>query len=312
MAYSTNGTIQAADINAFISTGTPNFNNVWSVGAGNSGYGQTALVPVVAGALISQNPWNSLVTNIAKAATHQGTTITAVVAPVTGDKINYILTLGSSLNSISTNRLNAAQQGGTTTSVATSTVTWSDKLTVTFTVTFSSNNSARYFFNAGGQIGINCSHPAGTGTTINTLISDLCSDAGTVWLSSPTSGTVSLSSTAYSGITKIGGANPGGATISTNSGFYAQTSTTTEVFKQFSDITYNTAYGSYGPGTFMNISTSYNGAGVLTVVVTYDEVPNGAVVSADTVTVLTVRSPSTTMLTNTWGTPTLSNVITAI
>lgn len=301
MTYAVGGLIQATDINGFVSTGTPNFNNIWSTGATNSGYGQTAVATVTAGTVVAQNPWNSLVTNMAKAAAHQGTTITAITAPVTGNQITFLSALSTNLGLINTNKLNAAAQGSTATSVSTTTDAWNDKLTVTFTVTFASQNAARYFFNAGGQLGISASHPTGTG--INPLINDLCSDAGTVWLSSPTSGTATLASTAYNGVTKVGGANPAGATINTNYGFYSYTSTSTEVFKQFSDTVFKT----YNTGTFMSISAASNGAGLITITVVYDEVPNGATVSAGTVTTLTVRSPSTAQLTNTWGTPALAN-----
>jgi hypothetical protein len=251
--------------------------------------------------------------NMNSMATHQGTTLTwaarhSTFPPTTGTRITWETNLASSIALLSTNKFNATLQGGTATNVATTTTTWNDSLTVTFTAAFANDLAARAFFNAGGQLGINSSHPAGGGTTINTLISDLCSDAGTVWLSAPSSGTVSLAGTSYSGVTKVGGANPAGATISTNSGFYAQTSTSTQIFKQFSD----TVFGSYGTGTFMNISASYDGTGTLTLVVVYDQVPDGVTVSTGTVTTLTVKSPSTAALTNSWGTPALSNVISAV
>ena len=301
MTYAVGGLIQATDINGLVRTGTPNFNNIWSTGSTNSGYGQTALSTVVVGAKVAQSPWNELVTNIGKAATHQGTTITAITAPVTTNKIAFLSALSTNLSSINTSRLNAAAQGGTTTSVSTTTVAWNDKLTVTFTATFSSSDAIRYFFNAGGQIGINSSHPGGVAFTVNKLISDLCSDAGTVWLSSPTAGTVSLAATAYSGVTKVGGANPAGATVSTNTGFYALSGTSTQIFRQTSDFVYH----AYGTGTFMNISASTSGAS-LTIIVVYDEVPNGAVVTAGTSTTLTVRPPSAAQLTNSWGLPAIA------
>lgn len=313
MTYAVGGLIQATDINGFVSTNTINFNNIWSTGSSNSGYGQTALDTVAVGDLVAQNPWNNLVTNIGKSATHQGTTITAITPPVTGNRIDFFSALVANLGLINTNRLNAAAQGGTSTSTSVSTSTWSDRLTVTFTVTFSSQNAARYFFNAGGQIGISCSHPT-TGTpTINQLINDLCSDAGTTWLSSPTSGTASLAGIAYNGVTKVGGANPGGSTIATNSGFYALGAGATQIARQFSDYNPANRYGSYyGPNTFLSISAASNGSGTITFTVLYDEVPNGALVSTGTTTTLTLRSPSASQITNTWGSPSLSNSFVAV
>jgi hypothetical protein len=258
--------------------------------------------------------WQKMFNTLNLIAAHQGTTLSwaarhPTFPPVTGTKITWETNLASSIALLSTNRFNATLQGGTATNVATTTTTWNDNLTVTFTAAFANDLAARSFFNSGGQLGINSSHPPGGGTTINTLISDLCSDAGTVWLSAPTSGTISLAGQTYSGVTKVGGSNPGGATITANYGFYNPllSSASTEIFKQFSD----TAYSVYG-GTFMDISVFYNGTGTLIIDVVYDEVPNGIPVSVGTVVTLTVRSPSTSLLANSWGTPTLSNTIAAV
>lgn len=305
MTYAVGGLIQATDINGFVSTGTPNFNNIWATGSGNSGYGQTALATVAVGDKVAQSPWNPLVTNIAKSASHQGTTITAVTPPVTNDKIAFISALSTNLTAINTARLNAASQGGTTSTSTTTTITWSNLLTFTMTATFSSANAARYFFNAGGQLSITTSHPAGSVFNINQFISDLCSDAGTTWLSSPTSGTATLAGTPYSGVTKVGGANPGGSTISTNSGYYA-IGGGTQIARQTSDFVYRT----YGIGSFLSITAAASGSTV-TFTVVIDEVPNGAVVSTGTICTLTARAPSTSQLTNSWGTPTLSGSFTA-
>jgi hypothetical protein len=309
MSYASSGLTQATDYNGFISTNTPNVNAIWSTGTGNSGYGQTALATISADSLIFASSWLNLINTIGTSASHQGTSLSSYLdsTPTIGDLIRYESVLSSNINAINTNRLNAAAQGSTSSTTATSASTWSNSLTITFTVTYANANSARYFFNAGGQIGFNFSHPAGSGTTINLRINDLCSDAGTVWLSSPVTGTVSLAGTAYNGVTKSGGANPSGATISTNNGFYALTSGTTQLFQQTSDIGVYTSYS----GTFLRISASNNGAGVLTFTCLLDEVPNGATVSTGTQATLTLRPPSTTYLTNSWGSPAVAHSIVA-
>lgn len=347
MTYQVNGPIEASDFNEILygrdsTLPAPNWlggvNHLWSDGTVDGttlippvptssspapgrqyGYGQTPALPTVtAGAKITAGPggtpveWQKMFNTMNTIAAHQGTTLTwaarhTTFPPVTGTKIAWETNLVSGIALLAANRFNAALQGGDVTNVATSSSTWNDSLTVTFTVAFANDLSARSFFNSGGQLGINSSHPVGVG--INSLISDLCSDAGTVWLSAPISGSISLAGQTYSGVTKVGGSNPGGATISTNSGFYAQTSTSTQIFKQFSD----TVFSVYG-GTYMSISVSYNGTGTLTIVVLYDEVPSppGISVSAGTATTLTVRSPSTSVLANSWGTPTLSNTIASV
>ena len=81
--------------------------------------------------------------------------------------------------------------------------TWSSIATWTHTVTFANGNAARYFFNSGGQLKVTCSHPSGTG--INLLLNGLASNIGTVVMSAPTSGSITIASTSYNGITKVGG-----------------------------------------------------------------------------------------------------------
>lgn len=305
MTYAVDGLIEASDINGFLATNTNNFNGIWAVGSGNKGYGQTAISQVAVGDLVAAGTWSSLITNIKKAADHQGTTITSLTAPTTGDLIAFLSALSTNIDAVVAGITNAAAQSPTSITTSTYNSTWSNALTFTITVDFGNNNAARYFFNAGGQLGINSSHPAGTGNSINQLISDICAEAGTVWTSSPTSGTVSLAGISYTGVTKVGGGYPAGTTTSTNSGFYAWSTAATEISKQYGDWTYP-KYASYTADTFRSINVSYNGSGVITFTVLFDEIPNGALVSTGTQVALTVRPPSSSYLSDTWGTPTIT------
>jgi hypothetical protein len=114
-------------------------------------------------------------------------------------------------------------------------------------------------------------------------------------------------------VTKIGGANLGSTSININNGFYSIYSTGSNVLlTQFGGGNpYYYYYYYYYSSSFLRISASYNGLGVLVFTVLIDEVPNGAVVSAGTVATLTLRPPSTSILTNTWGTPTITSSITS-
>lgn len=301
MSYALGGSVQNTDLNSFTNT----FNAFWGSGSGNSGYGQPQIPSVSYGDKVrANNYWRSLVQNIEATASHQGTSITAMTpTPTTAGKITFLSAVSSNLTTVNNNRLNAASSGSTSVSSSTSTQTWNDSMTVTFTVTFASNNAARYFFNAGGQIGFSFSHPATGG--MNTLLSDICSEAGTVWVSSPTSGTVSISGTSYNGVTKVGGVSSIRQTVNTNYGFYAFNSTSTEIFRQTGDD----AYGRYlyYLGTFLQIKASTNNAGVLTFVCVFDEIPDGMNVSSGTVSTLTLRPPSTTYISNSWGTPVVAS-----
>ena len=303
MTYLQNRLIEDTDFNNFRNT----LNNIWSTGTGNSGYGQTAIGAVANNDLVTAtNYWRKLTDNITSVANHTGTFIASMTpAPNTNGKIIYLQNISTNLTTINTNRLNAISQGSTSTTVATSTSTWNNTMTMTFTVTFSSNNAARYFFNAGGQLGLNFSHP--NSTNINGLIQDICNETGTIWLSSPTSGTVSLAGVNYNGVTKVGGTVSARQTLNTNFGFYALTNVDTQILEQRGDSP--SAYSSYF-NSFLRISASYNNAGIITFTCLFDQVPNGATVASGTTGTLTVRPPSTTYITNTWGTPTVTSNVT--
>jgi hypothetical protein len=183
-------------------------------------------------------------------------------------------------------------------------------LTFTHTATFANGNAARYFFNAGGQIKMTVSHPSGTG--IDLLFNNLATNVGTVVLSAPTSGTVSIAGTSYNGITKVGG---GGSTptISQNTGYYALTTSNATVFTQLA---------STGPsgyvGSFIRFIVQSNGTqgsngdagSVITIYTIWDEVPDGLVATSGSATTMTLTPPATTNIANTWGAVTLSGTVT--
>jgi hypothetical protein len=320
MVYAVGGLIEASDYNGFISTNATNLNDLWNVGSVDKGYGQTALTTVnvndiVYATLGLSGEWNKLFQTIIDISDHQGTVLGAWINsnPVTGDIIYYEPQLSNNLTLIETNRLNAAAQSGTTSTTITNNTTWNDSLTFTWTITFANHDSARYFFNAGGQLSIDCVHPPGMIFDIDQLVSDICSDAGTIWLSSTSGAAVTLSGITYNGVTKVGGANPGGLTINQNNGFYALGPALATLIQQTGDLAYN-----YYNNSFLRISASYDGAGTITIEALIDEVNTvapaygGAVVSIGTTSTLTVRPPSTTYLTNTWGAPTITSTITPV
>ena len=301
MAYFTGGKIQATDYNTFVTDGSPNLNNIWSTGSGNSGYGQTALTTVATGQRVGAVEWASLINTIGNVALHQGSTISSITAPGAGIKATaFTPTITNNLTTINTNRLNAAAVGSTTTNAVSFGSSWQNGLTFTHSAAFASANAARYFFNSGGQLNITCSHPSGT--SINLLLNNLASNVGTVWMSSATSGSITIAGTSYNGITKVGGGG-NSPTISTNSGYYAWTASNTTVFTQ----TASTGPAAY-LGTFIRCNVLLSGSTV-TVYTVWDEVPDGLIASSGSTTTLTARFPSTTYLANTWGSVTLSGSV---
>jgi hypothetical protein len=315
MAYAQFDTIQAADFNTLVGgnpTTTANtLNATWATGGSTAGYGQTAVGNVAAGTnILASTQWSSLVSNTASAASHQGSSITSVSTPVAGGVITFTAAIPTNLQTIYTNRLNAAAQGSTTPNTATRATTWSNQLTFTHTATFASGDAARYFFNAGGQIKMTVSHPGVSG--IDLLFNNLASNVGTVVMSAPTSGSVSIAGTSYNGITKIGtGGNA--PTIDSSKGYYGLTVSNATVFTQ----TASTGPSGY-LSSFIRFIVKSNGTqgsngdtgSVVTIYTIWDEVPDGLVVASGSATTMTLTPPSTTNIANTWGAVTLSGTVT--
>jgi hypothetical protein len=304
MTYSVGGKVQATDYNGFASTNTPNVNNIWSTGSGDSGYGQTALTTVTAGVKVLASPWSGLISAINSMASHQGSTITAITPVSTGNKILFLSALSTNLSTVNTNRLNATAVGSDITNSGTRTTQWGPaagitQLNSTVTVTFANANSLRYFFNAGGTIRISCSRSGGTALPANTAWTNLCSNIGTLGLPA-TSTSQTIAGTSFTGLTKIGG---GGSapTIYVRNGYYQLTTTPTLYFRQFSN---ESVY------TNDNIELLYSASGsVITITVRFNDTESGTpsdLVDGNLTVTAVARQPSTTNLVNSWGTPTVA------
>ena len=315
MTYATGGLIQAADYNTLGGTNpkttSGTLNTVWSTGGTTAGYGQTAVPTVAVAQTVGATEWANLTGKTSNSASHQGTTITSVTTPAVGATVTYLSAIPTNLTTIYNSRLNAATQGATTANSAVYGSTWSAALTFTHTVSFANGDAARYFFNSGGQLKITCSH-ANTTAGINLLFNQLCSNVGTVVQSAPSSGAVTISGTSYNGITKIGGGG-NAPTVSTNSGYYAMTTSNATVFTQ----TASTGPSGY-LSTFIRVLAKSNGTqgsngdtgSVITLYTIWDEVPDGLVVGTGSTTTVTAQAPETTYLGNSWGTITVAGTVT--
>ena len=317
MTYSAGGLIQAADYNAFVSTNAgANVNIVWGPGATSSGYGQTDIATVSSGGTVTATQWASLVNTITNMAAHQGTTITARTAPTTGTIISILAAVNTDLTNCFNNRGNAASNGtqftgwsGTNSkTAATSGASWG--ITFTNTVTFASAAAARYFFNAGGRIKLDVAKSS-TGATgdpeWNDLATTLCGD---IYF---TGGAYSqtIAGTVYTGTTKVGGTGTPN-TLATTTGFFDLTpgGAATIIYKQFADTAPYTA-------NYIQHSVALNAASTILTFTTLwqntdsDPITGGTAASGATpgtaaCTVCTYFPPSTTYLTNSWGTPTVA------
>jgi hypothetical protein len=305
MTYAQNSLILAADYNNFVSTGSPNVNNIWSTGSGSSGYGQTALSTVSQNAIILAGPWSNLINSIASMAAHQGTAITAIPAITSGQKISYLSAIAPNLSAVNTNKLNSAATGTDIVNSATRTTPWGPSLGLsqldsTITVTFSSADAVRYFFNAGGTIRVTCSRSGGSAFPANTSWTNLCTDIGSLALPA-TSATQSIAGTTFNGLTKLGGGSLPNTYV--RNGYYQLTAAPALLFKQFSNV---------GVYTNDHIEVYYSASGnTVTITVRFSDiesgyVPTGDVVDGNLTVTAAAKPPSTANIANSWGTPTVS------
>jgi hypothetical protein len=225
MAYVKGDTISAADFNTFLSTAQ----NVYGVGSGDRGYGQTGVTQssVTQGSTINSSHWTNLRSIVAACAAHQGTSTTLLPLSTllqTGNTVfaheadaptSNAYDLNSVVAAIDTNRLTTVA-GDMTLASSAHTITrassWSTSITATFTVTWASENAARYFFNTGGELRIRLSQPTGTAqdNDWNTVLS---TKVGTI--------TFKATSASRSG---------SGGTMTTATGFYGLAGTESTIF----------------------------------------------------------------------------------
>ena len=162
MTYSQGGLIEAADYNNFIN-GSNQLNTVWSTGSGNAGYGQTAISSVSVAGTVTATQWATLINTLNSTLIHQSGSGSGISPVTSGQLIDHIGTLATSINTAYTNRLNAATTGTNSTGSALAYAAWIVNATQgvnpgTATrafgarASFTSGDTARYFFNSGGQL----------------------------------------------------------------------------------------------------------------------------------------------------------------
>ena len=161
--------------------------NVMSTGAGNSGYGQTTFSSLVAeGNSVTKAQWDALRYDICNALLHQTGSAAALTTVAVGDVIRYGASqpnfqYNTFADTATTNRFDLGTGQFVTEAIDSKTFTssWANSLTATATITFSTAEQARFFFNAGGKIRFASSRTGGNGEAQNTSWSNLLSGAGT-------------------------------------------------------------------------------------------------------------------------------------
>lgn len=319
MAYSAGDTILDDEYNTFVTgdaagTGThtvANVNSVWGVGADTKGYGQSGPISAVsAGTTITATQWNNFLGRIETLASHQGTTVTDYASLITGDTITAYSTVSTDLSAVYNNRFDCAAVGTAITSSSSRTANWTTTVNTTFDLDFSSAETARYFFNAGGALTLAFSRSGGTSNNKNTEWTDLCSRIGTIYLSGSDSHTVN--SQALTGTTKVGGNTGGTGTVISTINFHELTTSFQQIAIQYADTAPYTA-------NYIKIEALDNGSGKVQLKVTFQDdaadtgnptYPAGGtnpqsldIVNGTLTANVSAIPPATTHIANTWGTP---------
>lgn len=326
MTYVSGGLIQAADYNGFVNDSANNINAVWATGSGDKGWGQTAISNVAVGATVTATQWATLVANLATAGQQTNSTLTARTQPIAGNVIAVLANVATDINTITNNRGNAAAIGteygvfsGTTsktTATGSGTAAWT--ITFTHTVTFPSANQARYFWNAGGIVKLQYGKSS-TGTDTDPDWNTFAGQCGSINITGRVnSASQTIAGTAYTGTTRIGGGGGTQTTLATTTGWYNLTTSPTTIFQL------NNATAPYS-GEYIRTTATATSSTVLTLVTTWvSDGSSGAGTSADIsggtattspsttitgtapTTLVTYLPPSTTYLTNSWGTPAIA------
>lgn len=310
MSYSQGGKIDAADYNNFLN-GSNQLNTVWGTGTGDTGYGQTALATVGQTGIVTATQWTTLINTLNNIRTHQSGSGSGISAVSAGAKIDYLSTLATQINSAYTNRLAFAAAGATTagTNLATAWTSGSTSATLSGTwgarCAFASGDAARYFFNAGGRLKFNFSASGSNGSGRSNEVVALAGFMGGVatFGQRTNGGRVGSGGTLNTNDTAKGYWN---TTASTNTTLVAVTSTTAAYTSDTGSIYVNINGTQSNGGTGINIDfygtmTSLSGTNG----------PGGTYSFDDSLSVTVNRSidiifPSSTYLSNTWGTPTIS------
>lgn len=328
MTYTSGGLIQATDYNGFVSTNAgANVNDIWGTGSGDKGWGQSALATVSTGGIVTATQWASLVNTLSSMLSHTNTSGTSRTAPVAGNTINILSNLNTDLTNVTTNRGNAVAVGSQftswtgTSSKTSSTGSGSSAWTITFThtITWASANAARHFWNAGGLVKWETSKTS-TGTLADAEWNDLANTlVGDIFISGRVNGTSqTIAGTSYTGTTKSGGTGTPNV-LTTTTGWYQLGTSDTTIYRQYADTAPYT-------GQYIQLNARTASSGTQLILTTTWVDPGGSpagssdVISGGTATsgisfgtapttVVTYYPPSTTYLSNSWGTPTVAATV---
>ena len=308
MAYAQGGQIKAfdfTDLMGEVAVHAPNkLNTVWSSGYNNSGYGQTAIPLPSIGNQVTATQWASAINALNNTYYHQTGSGSGLAAPTAGTPITYLSTLQSSIQTAHTNRASYASSGSSGSGAG-----YSFNITADWnqngqgygirTLTWSGGDAARYFFNAGGRVGIR--------------VDSIVNNNGTSRSQSIVTLGANFGQKSFGSMTAAARTGSGGNVTSdvTDKGYY-QLSTTPFIFTAIDSTSYynsdymlcrfstNGTQGSLGDnGNQLTLSIEFNSPSVGNHDGPYDDTLD---VTVNYSVIWTY--PETTYLSNSWGTVT--------
>ena len=314
MAYATGQTITATDYNGLAQTTVAgNVAYVLGVGSGQWGYGQTTtgITAVASTTNITATQWTGLIYLINRGLAHQSGAAAQLasgsnIGITAGTTIAAFANVASAATTINTNKALWTAQGATTTgtqfwtniTVGTNAVSSNS---FTRTVTFSSGDAARYFFNAGGQI--NWAFNVTNIGAATTRSSDMINLFRTTLVSGNVGGTT------CKGLTGTGNT---AVVNATTIGYWTANTTPYQLANVQSTATsYTTDYANVRLSmSTPNVSGNSDNGSVVTLHFGVFSAPRtlnfNANLSIAIGTRIDIVSPESTYLNNTWGTPTIA------
>ena len=300
MAYSSGGLIEAVDYNNRVNA----LNSIWGAGSGANGYGQTSttLSTTSTSATVTATQWASLIARLDAITVHQTGVPSSISQPTAGTTIAWLNTIDTKIAATYTNRLAVSFRGAlnlTAVGTVTNSTGWYTSSTKEFSYTFSSTDTVRYFFNAGGLLSMSITQAAGANLK------------STDWSNFYTN-QVGVISLGYSSCSRSGS---GGDNLTQNTGIGWSSLTTT--YQTLFSIGSTTATGYYG-NNYITIEAKLGASNNIIVFrfISYDVALDSApfrnltqqVVSGANTVNVGWTPPETTYLTNTWGTPSLITI----
>ncbi len=299
MVYASGGLIEAIDYNNFVAS----VNAIWGTGGTPTldyGYGQaTTLSNVAISNTVSHSEWATLINRLDSMDFHQTNTSSGITAPTANTTITYLSTIGSLLGTLTTNRLTTSLTKVSATTTMTNATTWTTSSVKEIRITWPNSDAMRYFFSAGGNVQFTGRDSILSNNNKSLDWDLLLSNCGFINIMAQTSNRTSAAGT---------------ATIDPNTvqlGFYDLTTTYQILCRQFSA----TATGGY-TSNFATFEAKLNGtagtaATQLDLRMTLNDNSADETLPANSNNVqgtvefdVIVNAPSSSYLTNVWGTPT--------